>query len=310
MKIFVSNTLNVDEKEQLISIGVNDEFFIHGEFCENAPPHPDFLNSKICFGNVPVHWISSHPSLEWIQLMSVGFGEYLEIERSMMPPDFRMTNLAGFFAEPVAESMLAGLLALLRGINMMALLKEESSWEGDSLRGQLRTLEKSCVVLYGYGSINRRFAEILEPFHCKLEIINRSSSLDELDQVLPTADVVASTVPDTPQTRKVFDSRRLEFLKCNTIFLNFGRGSVLDENALGTKLIQRKLGGAVIDVTIDEPLPPDHVFWKCPQTIITQHSAGGTSDEIPAKISWFANNLKRFCKGEKMISEVNLEKGY
>ena len=222
MKIFVSNALNDAEQAQLLGSRERDTFYLHGEFSEEDPPHPDFLQSRICFGNVPSNWIEAHPCLEWIQLVSVGFGEYLHIDRTRLSPSFRMTNLAGFFAEPVAESMLAGLLALLRGIHSMTVLKESSSWVGDPLREQLQTLLNARVLMYGYGSINRRFAELLEPFSCNLVIINGSSTLAELDEALPDADVVVCTVPDTPKTRNVFDCHRLKLLKKNSIILNFG----------------------------------------------------------------------------------------
>ena len=310
MNIFVSISLNQKERDQLVSTGFEDRFFIHEEFSEEDPPHPDFLKSTICFGNVPAHWLAEHPKLEWIQLISVGFGEYLEIERSRLDPNFCMTNLKGFFAEPVAQSMLAGLLSLFRGVDSFSILKEKGEWIGDPLREKLKSLNRANVLLYGYGSINRQFEKLLQPFDCKMTIIKRSNTCEELENALTEADVVASVVPDHPQTRNIFDEERLNRFKPNTVFLNFGRGSVVDEEALSESLIQEKIGGAVIDVTFEEPLPKNHPFWKCPNTIITQHSAGGTEDEISKKISWFSENFSRLRNGENMISPVNFELGY
>lgn len=66
MNIFVSVTLNQSEREQLLSLGSDDHFFFHNEFSYEDLIHPDFLNSSICFGNVPVQWLEKHPKLEWI----------------------------------------------------------------------------------------------------------------------------------------------------------------------------------------------------------------------------------------------------
>ena len=110
MKIFVSNALNEAEKEYLLAEGLDDVFFLHNEFDDNDEPHEEFLESNICFGNVPPSWLAVNPNLEWIQLISVGFGEYLNLDWEKLSLQIRMTNLAGFFAEPVAQSMLAGLL--------------------------------------------------------------------------------------------------------------------------------------------------------------------------------------------------------
>ena len=96
MNVFVCITLNAQERKKLLSSSTDFDFFVHKEFSEDAPPHPDFLNSSICFGNVPTHWLECHPKLEWIQLISVGFGEYLEIDRNRLSQKFSMTNLKGF----------------------------------------------------------------------------------------------------------------------------------------------------------------------------------------------------------------------
>ena len=310
MNVFVCITLNAQERKKLLSLSTDFDFFIHKEFSEDAPPHPDFLNSSICFGNVPAHWLECHPKLEWIQLISVGFGEYLEIDRNRLSPKFSMTNLKGFFAEPVAQSMLAGLLSLFRGIDQFSVLKDQTKWVGDPIREQLKSLKNANVLLYGYGSINQEFERLLVPFDCSVNVINSSNSLNELDQTLSHADVVASVVPDHPNTRNVFNLKRLKQMKSSSVFLNFGRGSVTDEDALSHCLMKGMIGGAVIDVTNQEPLPHDHAFWKCPRTIITQHSAGGTEDEISKKISWFSKNLKHFIKGENLISTVDFELGF
>jgi len=310
MNIFVSVTVNQSEREQLLSLGSEDHFFFHNEFSDVDPIHPDFLNSSICFGNVPVKWLEKHHKLEWIQLISVGFGEYLEMNRDRLDSKFCMTNLKGFFAEPVAQSMLAGLLSLYRGMDLFAVLKEKVEWIGDPLREKLKSLHNANVLLYGYGSINRQFEKILQPFDCKITTINRSDTIKNLENRLIEADVVSSVVPDHPKTRKIFNEKCLKLFKPEAVFLNFGRGSVVDEKALSESLMKGNIGGAVIDVTIEEPLPKYHPFWKCPNTIITQHSAGGTMGEISKKISWFSENLLRFRNGEKLLSPVNFELGY
>ena len=195
-------------------------------------------------------------------------------------------------------------------MDQFAIFKDQMKWVGDPMREQLKSLKNAKVVLYGYGAINQEFARLLNPFDCDISVINSSSSLDELDKALSDADVVASVVPDHPKTRNVFNLKRLKQMKSSAVFMNFGRGSVVDEEAIAHCLMNNMIGGAVIDVTEDEPLPSDHPLWKCPKTIITQHSAGGTEDEIFKKISWFTDNLNHFVKGEDLFSPVNFELGF
>ena len=85
---------------------------------------------------------------------------------------------------------------------------------------------------------------------------------------------------------------------------------MVDETALAEALDEGRLVGAVIDVTESEPLPEDHRFWACPNTILTQHSGGGTSDEIDRKIDVFATNLARYRAEQPLVGVVDFSRGY
>lgn len=268
-----------------------------------------FDRCEIVFGNPPAAWVAESARLEWVQLESVGFGEYAALDWARLGPRIRVTNFAGFFAEPVAESILAGLLAIYRGIDRLAVVKEKREWLGDALRPALRTLESTAVVLFGRGAINARVAELLAPLRCVVTVFGRGWHAPALDAALAHADVVISTVPDTPGTRNVFDRARLAKLKRGALFLNFGRGSVVDDDALADALESGALGGAVIDVTREEPLPSSHRFWTTPNMLLTQHSGGGTVDEIDRKIAVFLDNLARHRTGEPLRGLVDFSRG-
>ena len=311
LNIFISDELQKSERARLLAEATTDTFFWHPHYEDQTEPPPsDFLKCQICLGNVPPDWIALNPELKWIQLLSIGFGEYLHLNWQQLADRIQLTNIAGFFTEPVAQSMLAGLLALYRGLDQLAVLKEAKQWVGDPLRSGFKTLDGANVVLFGYGAINRRFEELIQPFGCQTVCLSSKTSLDDLDQALPSADVVVSTVPDTPSTQNVFNPSRLELFKKTAIFINFGRGSVIDEAALVHRLHDNRLGGAVIDVTQSEPLSDNHGLWGCPNTIITQHTGGGTDDERLKKIAWFCDNLKRFRQGIPLLGEVDFKRGY
>lgn len=265
-----------------------------------------FRTARIAFGNPPADWIAQTPELLWIQLESVGFGEYLDLP----PGGPVLTNLAGFFADPVAESALAGILALNRGIDRLVVLRTAGEWSGDDLRPDLRLLRGAKVVLFGMGAINRRLAELLEPFGCTISAIRSDWQPEELDAALAGADIVACAAPATSGTADLLDARRLSLLGPHALVVNFGRGSLLDETALAQALSGGRLRGAVIDVTRDEPLPPAHPFWTVPNLILTQHTGGGTGDEIDRKIDVFLANLTRFRAGTPLHSVVDFDRGY
>jgi glyoxylate/hydroxypyruvate reductase A len=265
---------------------------------------------EIAFGNPPADRLELAEKLRWVQLESVGFGEYTQLDWARLSQSLTLTNLAGFFAKPVAETALAGLLAMTRGIGRLVRLQGSATWEGDPIRTQLRLLQGAKVVMVGFGAINQRLGELLVPFGCHITPIRRNSPVAELDAALIDADILVCTAPDTPETRGLFSAARLALLPARAIFANFGRGSIVDEMALATALQTGRLAGAVLDVTRDEPLPADHSFWTCPNILLTQHSGGGSADELDRKIDHFLDNLSRYRRGEALSGAVDFERGY
>lgn len=273
-----------------------------------APESP--CDCAVVFGNPEPGVIADNTSLHWLQLESVGFGEYVGLDWTRPAGPVQVTNLAGFFSDPVAESALAGILALYRGIDRLVRLQDRTEWQGDAVRPLLRQISGAQVVLFGFGSINRRLADLLTPFGCAITTLARGWTDESLGLALSGADIVVSTVPATHKTAGVFDAARFALMPTGTVFCNFGRGSAVDEAALDAALRSGHLRGAVIDVTHEEPLPPDHAFWTCPNLLLTQHSGGGRSDEIERKIDHFLANLAHFRAGRPLTGLVDFSRGY
>lgn len=278
---------------------------------EEGPAMPDALaDCEVVFGNIAPAWLGAAPALRWLQLSSVGFGEYGDVLLGETGKRVTVTNLAGFFDDPVAESLLAGVLALLRGIDQAVLLKPRAEWQGDAMRPGFGLLTGARVVIFGHGAIGRRLAALLAPFGCTITPFGSDWRADELDAALGEADVVAAIAPHTPRTAGVFDAERIARMKPGALFANFGRGSLVDEAAMAEALVSGRLGGAVLDVTREEPLPASHPFWQTPRLILTQHSAGGTSDERARKVAVFTDNLNRYRGGKPLLGIVDPVKGY
>lgn len=310
MEIFVALDLTPAQIRLLQDIAEPDTVHACGLVRDDRQPHPAFGRCEIAFGNPPPIWLASAPRLRWVQLESTGFGEYALPDQTDAGIRPVFTNLAGFFAEPVAETCLAGILALGRGTDACARLKESRTWLGEALRPRLRTLAGRRVVLFGFGAINRRMAELLQPFDCEITAFRSDWKAEVLDDALANADIVVCSVPDTPGTRLVFDRTRLGRMPESALFVNVGRGSVVDEGAVADCLGEGRISGAVIDVTDEEPLAPDHPFWDCPNLILTQHTAGGTENEVDRKLQVFAANLERFRSGKPLAGVVDFGRGY
>jgi len=307
MKIFACLTLSSQQLARLRASLPHDELVYEPD---EEMGRAALAGCEVAFGNPPPSWLTGARDLRWIQLESVGFGEYGPLDWATLGKRLKISNLAGFFAEPVAQSILAGVLSLYRGIGRLAVLQEKRQWVGGALRPSLKTLQRANVVLFGSGAINNRVAELLKPYDCEIVRFGRSWTSDALDAALRDADLTIAVVPHTPETMDVFDRRRIALLKEGSVFVNFGRGSLIDEDALADALESGALGGAVIDVTREEPLPPEHRFWRTRNLLLTQHTGGGTGDESDRKIEVFLANLERYKRGLAPLSIVDFERGY
>lgn len=313
MKIYAQLSLQASEKQLLITNTQGHELIFRDELPNADEQQAQLLTAHIVFGNAPVEQLNRASNLRWIQLYSAGIDPYQELTFEASP-SLVVTNLRGFFGRPVAETALAGIMAMYRGIDTLARLQTQQQWIGSALRPQLRTLRGAKVVILGAGSIGLTFKKLLQGFDCEVLVMSRSSgdihSLDALDAVLPTTDILLNTLPETPETIGILDRKRLGLLSANSLFANVGRGSAVEESALIELLTENRIYGAMLDVTEEEPLPPNHPLWSLPNVLLTQHTAGGFGDENRNKVLFFLDNLRRFEQGEPLDSIVDFVRGY
>ena len=268
-----------------------------------------FLKSNIVFGNIAPPMIEQSKNLEWVQLESTGFSEYMYLEK--LNKEITITNLKGFFAKQVAQTALASILAIYRGIIKTENLKKKRKWVGDPIRSSLSILDNKYVVLIGNGSINKFFKNYIKPFNCKIISFNSKSKKDNIIKHLRKAELVISALPGTSKTNNFFNKSKLNSLNKNCIFVNVGRGNSVDKNHLIQILKKNQIRGAALDVTNDEPLKKNSILWSLDNIVLTQHSGGGLDTEIIDKIDFFLDNLKRFKSNKKKLTNiVSLSKGY
>ncbi|MDB6092834.1 MAG: Glyoxylate reductase [Verrucomicrobia bacterium] len=282
--------------------------------------HPSALDleklaeAEVVFGNIPAQLLPTCQKLRWMQLESVGFEYYNNLLGDF--PNLTISNLKGMFEWPAVETALAGLLSLGRGLQRLIPAQGEQSWIELAVRPETRVLRGRRVLVLGAGSIGQRMVRLLQAFECETHVFARTSpdadvrTPAELAAHFAGSDVIVCCLPKTPATLRLVSRPLLQSMKSTAVFVNIGRGSVVDEAALIEVLQQRKIGGAVIDVTLTEPLPPGHALWKCPNTVLTQHTGGGYDDELLDKARLFLKNLARYRNGIPVLNRVDLQKGY
>ncbi|MPR35798.1 D-2-hydroxyacid dehydrogenase [Salmonirosea aquatica] len=311
MQIYIHSTLDSTLRKKLQSAFSGKHTVVFRETDDTeAEALEKFGQAQWVLGNVPAGWLSGkNKSLEFWQLDSAGFDKYKHLHL-----EARTANMGDWFARPCAETIVGGLMALLRGIDALTLLKQNKQWVGHTMRPHLGLLDRSKVVVLGSGTIGMATRSILDGFRCQVKTLARTSpraelhTKEELLAELPTVDILVNTLPGTADN--FVDREVIAAMRPGSIYANVGRGNTTDEAALIEALKSGQLSGAVLDVTQREPLPDDSPLWTLPNVILTQHTGGGQADEDVGKVDLFLRNVENLENGKAIESEVDLTRGY
>ena len=277
---------------------------------------PRAADFDLAFGEPSLlkHLLPSMAALRWTQATWAGVEPLLD---PALRRDYILTNARGVFGGLMSEYVFAYLLAHERRI----LEKHASQAAGRWDPRPPGTLRGKTLGLLGVGTIGAALARTAKHFGMRVHGYTRASAdCADVDRYCHGAmdaqreafasdlDYLVSIMPATKDTRHLVDADLLRALPPRAVFVNPGRGGVVDEAALAAALQEGRLAGAVLDVFQQEPLPPDHVFWKTPNLIITSHTAALSFPEDIAPL--FIDNYKRLLRGEPLKHRVNFELGY
>src|SRR3954452_505228 len=131
-----------------------------------------------------------------------------------------------------------------------------------------------------------------------MPILKKVVKPDQINEVLPQADVVFMSAPHTPMSNKMLGPQQFELMKKDAYFIAVSRGGTYDLNSLVKNLDNRHLSGAGVDVVDPEPLPKGHPLWKFDNVIITPHIAGRSDKDRARMVGTIKANVKRFAEGE------------
>lgn len=259
-------------------------------------------------GNIPVSSAPDYPRLEWIQTWSAGVDNYLK--PGALADGVKVTSASGAYGQSVSEHLFALMWSLMK--HLPAYRDQQGSGEWSDC-GRAMSPVGSTVLVIGAGDIGSHFARLASGVGARVAGVRRDRTkmadgfasmhgFDELDALLPQADVVVSIVPSSPQTHHLINAERLALMKPGAILLNGGRGDAIDPDALLDALRAGRIGGAGLDVTEPEPLPADHPLWREPNCVITPHVAGGmhlkaTEDRI---IAIALENVANYAAGRDL----------
>jgi phosphoglycerate dehydrogenase-like enzyme len=255
------------------------------------------------------------PSLRWVHIHSAGADR--PVYGDLQARGVAITTSSGTNAAVVAQTAIAGLLALARRFPLLMAAQRNHIWAPliDSNGIALpRDLDGQTAVVVGWGPIGQQIGRLLTALGLRTVVVRRSAlavdgvhqvvGFEALDQVLPQADWLILACPLTDTTRGLIDRRALSLLPPSAQLINVARGEVVHEPDLITALQSGQLAGAFLDVFAHEPLPRESPLWDLPNVIVTPHTAGHSDGHFERVVQAFVDNLGRWLAGQLLANRV------
>jgi phosphoglycerate dehydrogenase-like enzyme len=271
-------------------------------FCSSADPAP------------LAHVLPRAPRLRWIHVRWAGLDTTLPLLDGSAAV---LTNSRGVYSAALGEYVVAAMLFFAKNLRRMLRSQEQGKWDvfpGEPLAG-------ATLGIVGYGDIGRAIAERARPLGLRVLALRRSEVAADpfVDEFVPSSglldlmarsDYVAAALPLTPQTHRFVGRDAFAAMKPSAVFMNVGRGPVVDEEALVEVLAAGRIRGAALDVFETEPLPAGHPFFGMGNVLMSAHCADHTPTWRDDAVRLFLDNLGRFRRGEPLRNVVDRSRGY
>jgi len=262
------------------------------------------------------------PRLQWVHTSAVA------VETLCLPAltarGIRVSNTRGVQAVPIAEHVLAVLLACSKQLPFLLERQREARWAQTECLGPRLPwlLQGRTLALVGLGTIGealaarasalgmRVIAQRRDPSGPAVPGVSAVFGPEALHEMLSQADAVVVAAPLTPATAGMFGAAAFAAMRPGSVFINVGRARIVDTGALMAALERGHLSGASLDVFPEEPLPSEHPLWQCPNVVLTPHTSGFRQGHWDEVVAVFEDNLDRFLSGRPLRYEVQPARGY
>ncbi len=263
--------------------------------------------------------IRAGKSLRWVQQPSAGVEHLMEIPE-LVESDIILTNMQRAYGPEIADQAIGYLLCFTRSLTHFVRAQSKEEWRSNGPGVVLDELAGKTLLVIALGGIGSEIARRAAAFGMRVlatdpKVLERPPFVEDLHRpdafssLLPRADVVASAVPLTRETRRMIGAPQFAMMKPGVILINVSRGGVIDTDALVQALDSKRVAAAGLDVTDPEPLPKGHPLWSR-NVIITPHSAGQSPGGDRRRHEYFRENLRRFAAGEMLLNIVDKKAGY
>lgn len=288
-----------------------------------APGAEVILYSSLAGGTPPFAavWPHTGPGLQWVHSFEAGLDRLLTPELIASP--VMVSNARGAYAPPLAEFAVYGILFFYKQTRRMLAQQQAHRWE----QFEVESLAGKVMAVVGYGGVGSACAKaahrlgmrihalrrhIERPGQANARGVERFFAPEDLLPMLRGADVVLAALPLTPATRHWINAEAFAAMKPSAIFMNVGRGPVVDEAGLVEALQRGQIAGAALDVFEHEPLAPESPLWAMENVLISPHSTDRTVSPHWTDVGMrcFLENWRCYRKGQPLVTLVDKAAGY
>ena len=277
------------------------------------------VEADVLLGRIDADLLGRAKRLKWVHATTAGADAYLFPE--MMEAPVVLSGDKGLVGSHLAETAFGLLLAVTRRI-AVAILDGPKSWEHRvEYRMEEFELEGLTMGIVGFGGTGRALAQRAAGFGMRCIAVDSYPvppspqvaevwGIDRLEELLAQSDVVASGLPLTPTTDRMFNDALFAKFKPGAIFVNVTRGEICDSDALIRAIESGHLGGAGLDVAHEEPLPADHALWTTRNVVMTPHTAGASQLRLGRNLDRFCRNIALFREGAPLEGIIDKQAGF
>lgn len=313
--ILIPEILKEDQLKLLQEVTPESEFIITNK---NEVNDEMLEKATIIFGNLSPEKVAKAKNLKWMQTNSAGVDSYCK--EGILNENVILTNATGAYGLPIGEHMVGCVFAFYKNLLKYKMVQKQGEWKS---LGKVKYVSHATVLVLGMGDIGKGFAYRMKQLGAyvigikrtlsdKPDYIDEVYTQDQLEKVLPKADIIALSLPRTPQTYHMINEHTLSLMKEDALIINVGRGEAIDTDALVQTLKTGKLLGAALDVFEQEPLDPTHPLWQMDNVLITPHVSGGNyhgeTGDLIFNITY--TNFKHYFNDEPLNNLVDRKTGY
>lgn len=271
------------------------------------------IDILVCYNPFEKIDINRLDNLKLIQLTSVGIDQVPK--EKILNKSIMLCNNKGGYSIPMAEYIVMYILNIYKNSSQIYLNKSNKIWNVDY---NLEELNNKKIGFLGTGTIAQHTAKRLKGFGTyiygvntdgrNINLFDKCYPMKSMDKIFEECDIVISTIPSTEETVGIIDKSKFDIMKEGSIFINVGRGNIVNEKDL-IKYIN-KFKGVALDVFNEEPLPKESELWNFENVIITAHNSWISSENKERTFDTIYENLKKYKHGKTLNNIVDIERGY